>query len=134
MKIFKQKCELLFDAKGIEKEKQVNQILLNAGDIGLQMYNSCDLPEADQKKTAIVWQKFEEYGKSQEHFRLARLRLQVMRQQEAETVDQLITKCCLQVQRCKCHDPKETEVCIIEQLITGTDNEDVKLELLARGC
>ena len=64
MKTFKQKCELFFDAKSIDEEKQVSHILLKAGDIGLQMYNSWALPEADKKKTAIVWQKFEEYGKS----------------------------------------------------------------------
>ena len=40
MKIFKQKCELLFDAKGIDEDKQVSHILLKAGDTGLQMYNS----------------------------------------------------------------------------------------------
>ena len=78
MKIFKQKYELFFDAKDIPEKKQVNHILLKAGEIGLQMYNSCDLPEAD-KKTATVWQKFGEYGQSEEHFRLARLRMQIMR-------------------------------------------------------
>ena len=54
MKICKQKCELFFDAKYIEKEKQVSHILLKAGDIGLQRYNSWELPEADKKKTTIV--------------------------------------------------------------------------------
>ena len=132
MKIFKQKCELLFDAKGIDEDKQVSRILLKAGDTGLQMYNSWALPEADKKKTALVWQKFEEYGKSQEHFRLARLRLQTMRQKEAETVDQFITQCRLQAQRCKFRDAKETEERIIEQLIAGTANEDAKRELLGK--
>ena len=66
--------------------KVISHILLKASDIGLQMYNSWPLAETDEKKTAIVWKKFEEYGKSRKHFRLAQLRLQTMRQKEAETV------------------------------------------------
>ena len=69
------------------EEKSVSHILLKASDIGLQMYNSCSLAETDERKTAIVWKKFEEYCKSQKHFRLAQLRLHTMRQKEAETVD-----------------------------------------------
>ena len=55
-----------------------------------------------------------------------------MRQKEAETVDQFITQCRLQAQRCKFRDAKETEEHIIEQLIAGTANEDVKRELLGK--
>ena len=68
-------------------KKSVSHILLKAGDIGLQMYNSWALAETDEKKTAIVWKKFEEYRKSQKHFRLAQLIFHTMRQKEAETVD-----------------------------------------------
>ena len=55
-----------------------------------------------------------------------------MRQKEAETVDQFITQCRLQAQRCKFRDAKETEERVIEQLIAGTANEDVKRELLGK--
>ena len=55
-----------------------------------------------------------------------------MRQKEAETVDKFITQCRLQAQRCKFCDAKETEERIIEQLIAGTANEDVKCELLGK--
>ena len=54
-----------------------------------------------------------------------------MRQKEAETVDQFITQCHLQAQRCTFR-AKETEERIIEQLIAGTANEDVKRELLGK--
>ena len=96
------------------------------------MYSRWNLSEADKKKTAIAWQKFEEHGKSQELFRLARLRLQIIRQTKVETDDQFITQCHLQAQRCKFCDAKETEECIIEQLITGTASEDVKRDLLSK--
>ena len=97
MKIFKQKCELFFDGRSIE-EKSLSHILLKASDIGLQMYNSWALAETDEKKTAIVWKKFEEYCKSQKHFRLAQLRLQTMRQKEAETVEHLVSSSSAEMQ------------------------------------
>jgi len=131
MKIFKEKCELFFDAKDIPEKKQVSHILLKAGETGLQMYNSWDLPEAD-KKTVTVLQKFGKYGQSEEHFRLARLRTQIMRQKEAETVDEFVTQCRLQAQRCKFRDAREMEERIIKQLMAGTASEDVKRELLGK--
>ena len=121
MKIFKQKCELFFDAKSIKEEKQISHILLKADDTGLQMYNSWARPEADQKKTAKVLYV---YGKSLNN-------VASHRNNEAKR-SRNSCQCRVQAQRCKSRDAKETEERIIEQLIAGTANEDVKRELLGK--
>ena len=40
LKLFKQKCDLYFSVKDVKKEKQVDHILLFAGEPGLRFYNS----------------------------------------------------------------------------------------------
>ena len=76
LKLFKQNCELYFSHKDIKKEKQVDHILLFAGEPGLKFYNSWGLPEEGKKDPKVVWQRLETQIEPKTNFRVARLFLQ----------------------------------------------------------
>ena len=67
-KIFKQKCELIFDGPLDEtsEDKKTRLLLLWAGDKGLEIYNTATwAQEEDSLKLGHVFEKFEQYTKPQ---------------------------------------------------------------------
>ena len=120
LKLFKQKCELYFSVKDVKKEKQVDHILLFSGEPGLRFYNSWGLPAEEQKDPKKVWEKFETQIEPKTNFRVARLFLQRLKQEEGESFDDFVSRCKLQAQKCNFRDEKEFSERVIEQTITGT--------------
>ena len=136
--LFKQRCEIYFDIKNTAEAKQPAHILFFAGEEGLRRFNSWRLPAEDQKKPAKIWSQFEgEIVKPSENFRIARLRLQNMKQQESEPIDEYIAKLKLQAYKCDLNDGtdgKADEISerVIEQLTHGTRHPDLQKELLQK--
>lgn len=101
-RLFKQKCEMLFSVKVIKKEKQVDHILLMAGDEAIRRYNSWDLAPEEARNPETVWRKFGEQIEPKLNARIERLQLRNFKQNsktlvngtvEVESIDD-----CLQMQ------------------------------------
>ena len=97
MALFKQKVEIFFKLKKVKAEDKVGTLLLLAGDEGLKMYNSWNLPDDEADNIVEVWKRFGEYGNINQNFRVARLYLRNMNQitkgtdhDKKETVDEYI--------------------------------------------
>ena len=59
-RFFKQRCKLNFCVKNIPAEKQVDHILLLAGEEGLRRYNAWTFEnDFDRADPEIIWRKFE---------------------------------------------------------------------------
>ena len=74
-KIFRQKCELIFDGplEETSEDKKTRLFLLWAGDKGLEIYNTATwAQEEDSLKLGPVFKKFEQYTKPQSNQILAR--------------------------------------------------------------
>ena len=134
--LFKQKCEIFFAIKNIAADKQVPYILFMCGDEGLRRFNSWKLSEDDKKDPSKVWGRFEqEIVKPGENWRVARLKLQALKQKQDEPFDQFVTRVKLQAYKCSFKDTageSELESRVIEQLIAGTKHPDVQKELLQK--
>ena len=75
-RFFKQRCKLYFSVKNIPSEKQVDHILLLAGEEGLRRYNAWTFEnDSDRADPEIIWRKFEEQLEPQVNFRIARFYL-----------------------------------------------------------
>ena len=57
--MFKQRCNLYFSVKDIKKEKQVDHILLFAGEQGIRIFNSWSLSDTDKANPDKIWTNFE---------------------------------------------------------------------------
>ena len=70
LKRFKQKCELLFDGplKPRTDEQKCKYLLLWAGDHGLDLYNTWNLSEEQQKSLEEYWKRLEEHVKPQSNY------------------------------------------------------------------
>ncbi len=74
-KLFKQKCELIFDGplSTATEPKKVRHLLLWVGDKGLEIYNTATFDaEGDGLKLTPVFQKLEAYANPQSNQILAR--------------------------------------------------------------
>ena len=71
IKLFRQQCEIVFHRKKIKAEDQVDEILLMTGITGLKKFNSWGLSDQAAKDPQEVWNCLEEYGKSNQNFRVA---------------------------------------------------------------
>lgn len=131
-KMFKQKCELYFSVRDIKAEKQVDYILLLAGEEGIQRFNAWNLSGDDAKNPAKVWKKFEEEIEPRENFRVARLFLQRMKQQNEEPVENFLSRCKLQAKKCEFAEPDSLNERLIEQLIAGIRHPEIQRELLSK--
>ena len=132
LKLFKQKCELYFSVKEIKKEKQVDHILLFAGETALKFYNSWGLSAEDAKQPEKVWAKLQTQVEPKVNYRVARLFLQKLKQEECESFDDYVAKCKLQAFKCNFRDEQEVSERVIEQIITGTRHTEVQKELLGK--
>lgn len=79
-KMFKQRLELYFVTKKVNRDEQVAHILLQIGEKGLRMFNAMTLTEDEKKDPTIVFHKLGEQIEPVEHFRVSRLKLMNMRQ------------------------------------------------------
>ncbi|XP_037075829.1 uncharacterized protein LOC119096928 [Pollicipes pollicipes] len=132
IKLFKQKCELFFSVKEIKKEKQVDHILLSSGEPGLRFYNSWGLLAEGEKDPKKVWDKFQTQVEPKTNFRVARLFLQRLKQEEGESFDDFVSRCKLQAQKCAFRDDQEFNEGAMEQIVIGTCHAEVQKELLSK--
>ena len=128
---FKQRCGFYFSVKDVKREKQVDHILLLSGEEGMKRFNSWKLTPEEAKDPDVVWDKFVQQIKPRQNFRVARLFLQQYRQQETETIDDFISRCKLQAQKCDFSEA-EFEERVIEQLVAGTKYQALQKELLGK--
>ena len=128
-KLFKQKCEIYFNVKDTKVDKMVNHILLYAGDEGIKIYNSWNLSDSDRTDPSLVWEKFQAHIEPKVNFRVQRFYLQKYSQAGGESIDDYVTRCKLQAQKCK-FNQAEAEERLIEQLIIGTNIAELQKELL----
>ena len=129
-RLFKQKCQIYFTVKDIKKEMMVNHILLYAGDDGIKLYNSWTLTDTERNDPDVVWGKFQDHIEPKVNFRLQRFYLQKYSQAAGESIDDYITRCTLQAQKCR-FSPAEANERLIEQLIIGTTIPEVQKQLLS---
>ena len=128
--LFKQKCSLYFSVKGIANVKQVDYILLFAGEQGIKLYNSWDI-QAEEKTTENVWKRFETHIEPKTNFRVARIYFREYKQNADETIDDFIARCRLQSSKC-CFSDAEKEDRILDQVIAGIKHQELKKELLSK--
>ena len=82
-KIFKQKCQLIFDGPmdGKDEDKKARMLLLWSGDKGLEIYNTSTWNDEDDKlKVDKILEKFEQYTKPQSNQILSRYQLRCLKQ------------------------------------------------------
>ena len=83
-KIFKQKCNLIFDGplENKAEDKKARLLLLWAGYKGLEIYNTATWShEEDQLKREPIFEKFEAYTKPQSNQILSRYQLRCLKQE-----------------------------------------------------
>jgi len=131
LKMFKQRCKLYFDVKGIKDDKQVNHILLFAGEEGLKIYNSWSLSAEEAGKPDVVWERFTSHIDPKANFRIARFQLQKMKQED-ESIDSYVSRIKLQAFKCQFRDETEIQERVIEQIIMGTRYSEVQKDLLGK--
>ncbi|GAB1602684.1 hypothetical protein Ahia01_000548300 [Argonauta hians] len=133
-KMFKQRCALYFSVKNIPTEKQVDHILLLAGEEGIHRYNAWTFDnETDRTNPEIIWKKFEERLEPQVNPRISRFYLREFRQKNTETIDDFMARCKLQAKKCRFKDSEELEERLIEQMISGTKYPELQKLLLSKG-
>ena len=109
----------------------MNHILLHAGDDGIKLYNSWTLTDTERIDPDVVWGKFQDHIEPKVNFRLQRFYLQKYSQAAGESIDDYITRCTLQAQKCR-FSPAEANERLIEQLIIGTKIPEVQKRYEAR--
>ena len=129
LKEFKQMCDLWFAIRDIKPEQQKNYILLWSGTEGLRRYNTWGLTQEQEKNPDIIWQRFSA-SEQPENFRIHRLELRQLCQEENESVDDFITRCHTKIGKCKFNGDAAKEERMIEQIIAGIRYPDAQRKLL----
>ena len=99
-KIFKQKCELIFDGplEDLAEDKKSRMLLLWAGDKGLEIYNAATWDEeGDKLKIKPVMSVLEAYTKPQSNQILARYQLRCLKQGDM-SIEEFVIKACLLIE------------------------------------
>ena len=117
-----------------ETEKQVDYILLLAGEGGLRRYNAWMFEnDSDRADPEIIWRKFVKRLEPQVNFHIARFYLREYKLKNTENIDDFVARCKLQTKKCKFRDNQETEERLIEQVIIGTRHLELPKLLLSKG-
>ena len=133
-KLFKQKCELIFDGPLEEKEedKKVRLLLLWVGDKGLDIYNTSTWASDDDKlKLAPVFENLEAYTKPQSNHILARFQLRSLKQGEM-SLEAFITKAKLLIDDSG-YDPRFQDEVLRDTLVFGISSDKVRKDAIALG-
>ena len=130
--IFKQQCQLFFSVKNVKKEKQVDHILLFAGEEGIKLFNSWDLSDQDKKDPDKVWDTFIQHIEPLSNWRVARMYLQKIIQERDESIDAFVTKLKLHSKKCNFRTTDNFNERVLEQLTAGTRHDALQKELLSK--
>ena len=133
-KLFKQKCNLVFDGPLSEKDDayKVRMLLLWVDDKGLEIYNAHDFPTPAQALVlATVWDVFEAYVKPRSNKVLASYQLRCLRQEDL-TFDEFHTKAKLLL--AECDYPRQAKDRILrDTLVFGVKSEIVRRDAIDDG-
>lgn len=128
-KIFQQRLELYFTAKGTKEEEKVPIILLATGEEGIRRYNSWSMSNEDRRDANKIFNAFLEQLEPATNHRICRLELSRYQQKPTETTDIFLNRCRLQAKKCDftAHEMNER---LVEILIANTPIPDLQKELL----
>ena len=133
-KLFKQKCNLIFDGPLAEKDEayKVRMLLLWIDDKGLEIYNAHDFPTAAaQLVLANVWTVLEAYVKPRSNKVLASYQLRCLKQDDL-TFDEFQTKAKLLL--AECDYPRDARDRILrDTLVFGIKSEKVRRDAIDEG-
>ena len=132
-KNFKDYSKLILDGplKDKSDSDKVTYVLLWLGQEGLRIHGTWTLTEQQKNDLDHILDSFEKHFEPKSNYRICRFNLQKYRQGE-ESVDQFMTKCKIQANKCKFRDPQEFDERLIEQLIVGTKHTKVQERLLSK--
>ena len=124
---FKARLNRWFIIKGVEKAKQYDFIIFQAGEKGEEVAKTWTLQEEDMKDPLKVWQALEQSIGAADNFRVHRLNMTSYRQKETESIDEFYVRCRALALKCRFKDVDER---LIDQLIVGTRCNESRRELL----
>ena len=127
---FQHYCELIFEGPLTKKSEQekITYALLWLGQEGIRIFKAWNVEVNTVKE---LFEAFAKHFQPKTNFRLERFRLQKFQQEPGETVDDFMSKCRTQVQKCKFSE-QEMNDRLIEQLIVGTRLKKVQEILLSK--
>ena len=133
LKRFKQKCELLFDGplKPRTDEQKYKYLLLWTGDHGLDLYNTWNLSEEQQKSLEEYWKRLEEHVKPQSNYILNRFYLRSLKQNN-RPLDEFLTEAKLLIQNSGYSTDMHDEL-LRDALVFGVDSDIVRKKCIAEG-
>lgn len=129
IKDFKQLSQMWFAVKDIEAAKQHNYIILWLGTEGLRLFNTWGFTEEQLVDPNNIWRRLEQLEPTQ-NFRISRLEMQRLHQQEGEAIQDFVTRIRSLADKCSYAAPNIKNERILEQLIAGTRITTAQRELL----
>ena len=133
-KIFKQKCNLIFNGplENKAEDKKARLLLLWAGDKGLEIYNTATWSsEEDQLKREPIFEKFEACTKPQSNQILSRYQLRCLKQ-EGMSLEEFLTKARTLVDDSG-YDPAFKEETLRDTLVFGLKSDKVRKDAISKG-
>jgi len=133
-KVFKQKCQLVFDGpmEGEEENKKARMLLLWSGDKGLEIYNAASWDsEGDELKVDQILEKFEQYTKPQSNQILSRYQLRCLKQDDLP-LEEFITKARTLIDEAG-YNPAFKEEMLRDTLVFGIASDKVRREAISKG-
>jgi len=133
-RLFKQKCELIFEGPlaELDEARQVRLLLLWVGDKGLEIYNTSPwASERDKLKLKPVFEKLEAYTKPQSNHILARFQLRGLRQGDM-TLEEFVTKARILIDDSG-YDATFKDELLRDTLVFGISSDKVRKDAIALG-
>lgn len=130
---FKQKCELLFEGplKPRTDEQKCKYLLLWTGDYGLDLFNTWNLSEEQQKYLHEYWTRLEEHVKPQSNYILNRFYLRSLKQNN-RPLDEFLTEAKLLIQNSGYPADLHDEL-LRDALVFGVDSSVIRKKCIAEG-
>ena len=133
-KMFKQKCELIFDGPlhGQDEDKKVRLLLIWVGDKGLEIYNTATFAtEAAKLQLTPVFEKLEAYAKPQSNQILARFQLRCLKQVDMP-LEEFVTKARLLIENGSYAAEVKDET-LQDTLVFGLKSDQVRRDAIKLG-
>ena len=130
---FKQKCKLLFEGalKPRTDEQKCKYLLLWMGDYELDLFNTWNLSEEQQKHLHEYWTRLEEHVKPQSNYILNRFYLQSLKQNN-RPLDEFLTEAKLLIQNSGYPADLHDEL-LHDALVFGVDSSVIRKKCIAEG-
>ena len=132
-KLFRQKCEFIFDGplEGVEAKKQVRHLHLWVGDKGLEIYTTWKDDDGDKYQTKPVLDKLENYTKPQSNQILSRYQLRCLKQGDM-SLEEFVTRTCLLIDDSG-YPAAVKDNTLRDTLVFGLKSDKVRRDAIAKG-